>query len=234
MKILIFDDSKIHRIAAQLTLGGEHEITVVDTYDKAAAALSTEIDYERLTTLRAEANIGRYPNEGTADMQAAWNKANEELQEKARRRPDFDVVLTDLLVLPSSEAQGPEGEKFLGQEMPLGTIIALRALAAGIKMVAVVTDMNHHNHPASAAFDGFKPFSIGTDVKVICTNNAGDVPIDVATGELVSGEFLDSDQGREKYPFPDGQRWGERKSLGSGKNWRSVLNRLTGKVTLEE
>ena len=71
------------------------------------------------------------------------------------RECDFDVVLVDLLMPASSYAQGPDGQKYIGQEMPVGIFLALMAAKAGAKYVAVFTDSDHHAHPASACFDHF-------------------------------------------------------------------------------
>jgi hypothetical protein len=82
----------------------------------------------------------------------------------------FDCVLLDLLVPPSPRTLGPEGQKHLGTEMPLTPILAFLALSQGVKKVGILTDANHHNHPASAALDIFRdPFMLG-DAKVIMSN----------------------------------------------------------------
>ncbi len=65
----------------------------------------------------------------------------------------FEVVLCDLLMPAGAEAQGAEGEKFIGQEMPVGFALALMAVLHGAKYVAVVTNQNHHQHPAAALLD---------------------------------------------------------------------------------
>jgi CheY-like chemotaxis protein len=68
---------------------------------------------------------------------------------------DFDYVLLDLLVPASSKTMSEKGLKFAGQEMPLTPILALLALSRGVKNIGILTDANHHNHPASAALDVF-------------------------------------------------------------------------------
>lgn len=67
--------------------------------------------------------------------------------------PPFDVVLTDLLMPAGSVQQGGEGAKYVGQEMPVGFALALMAVLHGAKLVAVVTDLDHHKHPAAAMLD---------------------------------------------------------------------------------
>ena len=92
---------------------------------------------------------------------------------KAIQQP-YDAVLTDLMLPASSETLGTEAiEKYVGQEMPLGFVIALLAAQAGCQRIAVVTDLNHHQHPMSAALDHLtKPFQIN-GAKVIFTNRYG-------------------------------------------------------------
>lgn len=229
MKVLVFDDSAIHRQAALLTLG-EHDLTVVGTYDEAAKLLSAVLDYDEADRLFKERYSGSpYDRDGISDQERETRFAfYKECREKATRRPDFDVVLTDLLVPASSKAQGPEGMRFVGEEMPLGTAIALRALSVGVKMVAVVTDMNHHNHPASAAFDGFGPAKKIGDIVMLCTNNVGRIYIDTTTGKAVDSEFLRSEEGRKAYPQVDPKGYSDERvniEVG-GKDWGKILKQL--------
>jgi CheY-like chemotaxis protein len=66
----------------------------------------------------------------------------------------FDAVLSDLLM--PSEAQGmvPAVEAATkGQEMPIGIFLALTAVKYGVPLVAVVSNLNHHFHPAAWALD---------------------------------------------------------------------------------
>lgn len=185
MKILVFDDSKIHQESARLTLK-EHSITVVGTYDEAQEALLS--------------------------------------------RNNFDAVLTDLMVPASRQAQGGPGLELVGQEMPLGTTIALLALSVGVKNVAVVTDMNHHHNPASAAFDCFGRIDRNSSkgFNLMCTNNVRYIQVDSLTGEVLDPEFLESKTGLKKYPYPKGQSWGERKNVKwlKGKDWGHALTQL--------
>ena len=67
----------------------------------------------------------------------------------------YDVVLSDLLMPASAMTMGTEGMKYAGQEMPVGFALSLMAALRGTKFVAVVTDIGHHDHPASAMLDPF-------------------------------------------------------------------------------
>ena len=184
MKILVFDDSPIHRKSAALTLQG-HDLTIVGNYDSAQAALLDETNQP------------------------------------------FDVVLTDLLV-PASRQKMYQDSELIGKEMPLGTIIALLAITRGVKNVAVVTDKNHHDHPASAAFDCFRK-SKADGINIICTNDSRMImAIDTATGEVVPDKFLWSEEGEKKYPSKLNPRCEIRDGIEFSKDWRSVLDRLIG------
>lgn len=243
MKILVFDDSPVHRQSAKLSLKG-HDLTVVGTYDEAQKALVSEVDYDKAKQLLPEMLVsaglpadfephGKNKSASEEEKTKFWKISNES-REAARNYPDFDAVLTDLLVPASRQAMGPDGYEFIGKEMPLGTAIALLALTAGITKVAVVTDMSHHDHPASAAFDCFGRNGTGKlpGVNIICTNHVGMLEIDEATGEQVDRKFLCGDRGQdtaeglEKYPYVGSNNWGPRKGLLEGKNWGGILEQL--------
>ncbi|MFA6446220.1 MAG: hypothetical protein WCW14_03155 [Candidatus Paceibacterota bacterium] len=216
MKILVFDDSPIHRKAAELSLKG-HDLTVVGTYDEAQEALLPKVNEEQRKQIFSEKFGDRdpYKSEGlTKELRQERMDYYWATQEQATVYPNFDVVLTDLLVPASRQAQGREGSQFVGQEMPIGTTIALLALVAGIKKVAVVTDMNHHNHPASAMFDCFGKCK-NPGVNIICTNHVDMIAIDEASGQLVD------------------QKPQESKGLTRGKDWGSILKQLIGEKTAE-
>jgi hypothetical protein len=245
LKILVFDDSETHRTAAKLALEG-HELTIVGTYDEAQAALVPNTDSKKaerlLPGLLKEAGLapdfkpwaGKGEKEPSKEDKQKYHAADEKAEELATNYSNFDVVLTDLLVPASRQAQGGEGERLVGQEMPLGTTIALLALTVGVKNVAVVTDKNHHHHPASAAFDHFGCDRCPAGIKILCTNNIDYVLIDTATGKAVSREFAESEAGKKKYPYPKGQTWGARKGLvQGGKDWGEILQQLLGEEPKE-
>jgi len=237
MKILVFDDSLIHQEAAKLSLVG-HDLVVVGTYDEAQKALTSVVDYDKAKVIlpglleKAGLPTDFEPHgknkEASEEVKAKFWALKDESRKLATNHPDFDVVLTDLMVPASGQAQGQEGDRFVGQEMPLGTTIALLALVAGVKKVAVVTDMNHHSHPASAAFDCFGSMD-KAGANIICTNRVGMLNIDEATGLSVDGEILQSEEGKKKYPYPEGKSWGDRQGLKrGGKNWGGILKQLLG------
>ncbi|MDP2736873.1 MAG: hypothetical protein Q8O59_03820 [bacterium] len=100
---------------------------------------------------------------------------------KISRRNEFEAVLVDLLMPASDYAQGREGQKYVGQEMPIGIFLALSAaFNGGAKYVGLLTDTDHHQHPASACVDALNrgqwgegepcPHVIG-GAKVVFSNN---------------------------------------------------------------
>ena len=234
MKILVFDDSRVNRVSAKLSLEG-HDLTIVGTYDEAQEALLSQTDHEQegknLSLLRMQVGLPEdfkyWDKETSPEDKEKDRLCRKEASERATTHPDFDVVLTDLLVPASKQAQGREGMRFIGQEMPLGSTIALLALTAGVKNVAVVTDMNHHHHPASAAFDCFRS-NKAEGINILCTNHVGSVAMDEATGEAVDRSFLDSAEGKAKFPFEGSNDWGPRQGLTWGKDWGRVLKQLLG------
>jgi CheY-like chemotaxis protein len=235
MKVLVFDDNEAHRYSAELLLGKEHDLTVVATYDGAQKLLLpdvTDVGEERALEVFAQ----KY---GDKDL-FRWKGISRELQKerhdfyydearKVRVYPFFDAVLTDLMVPASSQNQ-PPGNMLVGKEMPLGTTIALLALVAGVKMVAVVTDIDHHADPASAAFDCFgshynRKGGRIAGVKIVCTNDPRlIISLDAKTGEIISNEFLQTKEGKEKYPL-DKTTW-EHQGICRCKDWKSVLEAL--------
>lgn len=86
----------------------------------------------------------------------------------------FDVVLTDLMLPASEETLGTDViTKYVGQKMPLGFVLALLAAKAGVKRIGVVTDLNHHAHPISAALDHLTGVFTIEDAKMVFSNRGG-------------------------------------------------------------
>ncbi len=227
LSILIVDDSKNHRDAAKALLKG-HNLTIASSYDEGVKALSTNIDYDRLRQLEVEAGLGQYPREGTDEDKASWRKKSNKLQEQARNKPDFDVVLLDLMMPASRNAQGGKGLDFVGKEMPVGTFLILMALNAGVKNIGMVTDTNHHHHPASAALDPINRTVIKVgETRIFATNYPNTQYFDENTGEILTWQFLQSEEGKAKYP-QDGYEGDACKYMGaySGKGWDGILKTL--------
>ena len=64
---------------------------------------------------------------------------------------EYEVVLTDMEMPMSTKLSA----YILGKLIPYGLLIEKEATMRGVRYVAVVTDLNHHTDPFSAAFDHF-------------------------------------------------------------------------------
>jgi CheY-like chemotaxis protein len=223
LNILVVDDEKRHRDSAHALLG-DHNLTVVSSYDEAAKLLTPGIDWDVLGRLKESARLGQFPREGTESEKAAYNAREEELEAKAYYQPNFDVVLLDLLMPASANAQGGEGMAFVGKLMPVGTFLILLAMHVGVKRIGMVTDTNHHHHPASAALDPISRTVIKVgETWVYCTNEPNSVRFDAVTGEMLSSEFLGSPEGKALYPWTPSY---DRVGVVYGKGWNGILQFL--------
>ncbi len=166
MKVLVIDDTQVHLDAAIQLLGKEHDLTVCSSHDEAYQLLGTQYAPNR------KALEEQYERDGMKAREA-YIKARDESE-----LPYWDVVLTDLLMPAGSMSQGGAGRKYVGQEMAVGWSLALHAAKMGAKHVAVVTDMNHHHHPASAMLDAFDGHVFSIDgAQVLMTNSVQKVGI---------------------------------------------------------
>jgi hypothetical protein len=92
--------------------------------------------------------------------------------------PYWDAVLCDLLMPAGRNTQGTRGMEFVGKEMPVGWALALNAAIEGAKYVAVVTDLDHHSHPASAMLDPINGQIFQIDgAKLMMTNHVNMVGV---------------------------------------------------------
>ncbi len=223
MNILVFDDKEINREAARAQLNN-HNVTVVGTYDEAKKLLLPEINVDKLYNILEErfGSFNPYESEDESKKDE-YNNAREIIREQVTIYPNFDVVLTDLLV-PASGCGSYNG-RLVGEEMSMGIFIGfLAAVKARAKYVAVFTDSNHHEHPASACFDAFNagetvptPFKV-EDSKVLLSNTRSWV------------NKFDPDDLRNALSY---EEWSDRTDTVEVKNWRSLLNYLLGKKEKE-
>ncbi len=141
MKVLVIDDTKRHLDAALQTLVG-HDVTVCSSHEEADRLLELQYDKKKESTL-----FDQYKAEGI-DFYVSIARAKLE-----SRLPYWDAVLCDLLMPAGKMSQNSKGMEFVGQEMSIGWSLAILAAMNGAKFVAVLTDTNHHDHPASALLD---------------------------------------------------------------------------------
>ena len=74
----------------------------------------------------------------------------------------FDVVLTDMKLLSYDDRKESEADT--------GFIIAMDALSKKVKLVAILTDANHHQDPMSKAIDSLA-YSFSTGNTHVCITN---------------------------------------------------------------
>lgn len=232
MKILVFDDNATHRNAAKAQLKG-HDLTVVGTYDEAQKALSAECNYEK-ATLATNALFPNFdPHRSTdEEKKKAYWAAKEEQRKLATTFPDFDVVLTDLLVPASSQAQGSDSYSLVGKEMPVGIFIGLlAAVRTKAKFVAVFTDSDHHSHPASACMDPFNagecnptPFLV-KDCRVLLSNTRNWVD-HFDHSDLATMVDIYKDLPSNVSPSQRQREWLKEGKIVRAKNWVALLDYL--------
>lgn len=73
------------------------------------------------------------------------------------KQEQYDLVLLDMLMPASAEMLGPDGLRYIGQQIGIGLILIFAAAAQNVPNILMLTDANHHNHPLSAALDHIAP-----------------------------------------------------------------------------
>lgn len=218
MKILVIDDSEAHRTAA-MQLFADHDITVCGDHDAALELLEPRYDEERRKTLSKE-----YEASGMS-WRAAFVKSLAET-----RLPYWDAVLCDLLMPAGRNAQGSVGFQHVGKEMPVGWSLALVAVKSGAQFVAVATDMNHHNHPASAMLDPMNRHVFVMDgAKVLFTNHVRHVGItgtEQVCPNCTNGRAVSDFDGHEYDCDSCGATGHNHREY--GKDWKRVLDECMG------
>lgn len=222
VKILVIDDTQVHLDAAKQTLGG-HDVTYCATHEQAHGLLAVQFNGERQKAL-----VAQYKAEGM-NLNDAWAKADAET-----KLPYWDVVLSDLLMPAGPMSQGGPGCQYVGQEMAVGWALALQAARNGAKYVAVVTDTNHHHHPASAMLDRFNRHFFTIDgARVLMTNYLQFVGIHGSEGTCPDchGTGKQGD-GETEWKCFDCRGTG-RRYLKQGKDWGKILEQLLEGPTQE-
>ena len=146
MKILVIDDKKENRVAAREKFA-EHEITTIGSYDKAIRLINREVDpYDVYMAL------GRHWNGIGINCDSAFMFKEKELKPKF----DFDIVLVDLMMPASDYSMGDNREHSRRESMPYGFPLMIKIAmkhSKRVKAIAIVSDVNHHNHAMSATLD---------------------------------------------------------------------------------
>jgi CheY-like chemotaxis protein len=72
----------------------------------------------------------------------------------ALKRGSFDLALVDLLMPPENYLLGAQAfARVVGSEFPAGIFVALQAAKREIEEICIVSDSNHHDHPATAILE---------------------------------------------------------------------------------
>ena len=227
MKILVFDDSLTNAKAAAAQLK-DHDVKVVLTYDEAQVLVAPRLDlakYKQIMEGKGYTNPTSIPDyfECRGKPLEEVRVERKEAREAATVYPDFDVVLTDLLVPASEQSQGGDSMgRYVGEEMPVGVFIALLAAKHGAKYVAVFTDSSHHSHPASACFDAF---NVGGGEQAPVALNVGDCKVFFVNNRVWVNQFDPSDLGT---PFTSEQCAGRTDTV-RAKNWKALLDYIVTK-----
>lgn len=181
MKILVFDDNQLNLQSAEEQLAQDHELTLVDDYGEAEKILG-----------------------GVKQLLLGPNPVKEV-------KPDFDIVLTDLLV-PAPSRGVSQGNGFIGTLMPMGMFIALLCLKQGIRKVGILTLTNHHDHPASSALDAFGGYwneiSLIGDSRLLAASSLG-YRLDPETMKRLSVEQLKTMSAEALHKYPVVKDWKE-------------------------
>ncbi len=157
MNILVIDDSPLHQKSACQTLSG-HDLRIVGTYDEAFELLQEpDREFRRAVREELERDGYQFPGDSASHEEkiACWKEMGRKRRQITIPTPTFDVVLTDLLMPASKRVMAGEGLKYIGEESPVGFGLVLMAVQCGARFAAVVTDTDHHYHPASAMLDPF-------------------------------------------------------------------------------
>src|SRR3989338_8860011 len=156
MRILVIDDKQNHRDSALTTLQ-EYDVTIAASYDEAIKLM--EVRYDSAVEeqhLRAAGITKQNPGyvnteEGKREWKAYWDARRSALNAAEIPFP-FEVVLTDMM-MPMGDWGTLRDACDPSQHVPYGFVLALRAAQRGAKLVAMVTDTNHHKGAMSAAID---------------------------------------------------------------------------------
>lgn len=108
------------------------DILVVEDTEKHQDSAREQFKYHKLV-------LARNYEEGRSALESGYH---------------YTVLLTDLMMPKGGrETMGPEGMKYIFDLLPLGFPLAFLAAKIKVPYIGIVTDVNHHDHPISAAID---------------------------------------------------------------------------------
>ncbi len=165
MRILIIDDTPANLKAAEQTLAG-HQLTLVGSYDDAYKLLEEpSADYKEVEAELKRLGYNRRPDLSQEEKNA-FQKEQARLEKELRPAGNFDVVLCDMMMPAGKRIQ--VSNDLVGQLMPVGFALVLDAVLHGAKYVGMLTDGDHHNHPAVAWIDRLSSYHGWSDDPYKC------------------------------------------------------------------
>lgn len=220
MKILVLDDSELNCQSAMEQFRG-HDLIIAKTYEDAQNHLSPTIDEVGARNIYRDISgkdYGEYEPNNLKEKTKMYD-TYAEARRKSTRYPHFDVILLDLMIPAPRLTHGHEN--LVGQEMPLGIFIAFHALMCGAGVIGIITDLNHHKHPASACFDAF--------------NELYGYPIIIEIGDskICLGNETFVDRFSENNLACPLERWGKDQpgvKIVEAKNWLKFLNYINTRI----
>ncbi len=225
LRILVVDDSPLHQKSALLTLN-KHKVTTVGDQESAYRQLHNSWkDEEELARQLKKRHLPSTFREAIHSGSAKKEEWQKQHQEIMKEHYQWDVVLSDLLMPAGKILQGANGIPYVGQEMPIGWALALYAALQGARLIAVVTDIDHHDHPASALLDLMKNrIFMVEQAHALFTNNIRlvEIPGTETTCTECDGSGKHSFIAERQCSNCDGKKT----ELLRGKDWGDILKRL--------
>ena len=189
----------------------------------------------RLLGEKHDVTIVSNPDEAVEKLRTEYY--DREKQAYLRRPFPYDAVLLDLLMPATKAAMGDKGMHFVGQLMPYGYSLALFAIQQGAPRVGILTEMNHHEHPMSAALDPLreslgKVMKIGKSRFVLARELSVKLPVlpEKACGKCGGTGDIGTFEGNKPYQcyYCDGSK----KESFAVKDWGKLLDILTAQAAV--
>ncbi len=149
MRVIVIDDMKANQDSALELKKDGHTVTVLGTVEEARSYFNRCLSQ---IALRQHRELGRLPQASMRDIDEGWSLP--------------DVVLTDLW-MPAPVTKWEAGcERIFGGNpyhpehdtnrtalIPAGLVLSIKAANLGIRLIAILTDSDHHNDQLVATMD---------------------------------------------------------------------------------
>ncbi len=219
LEILVVEDNPRHAQAA-LDLLKDYNVVLVDNYDDAIAKILEANPFYNLKMQRDKIqNLFGHFSKGTQEREELEQRyktlglaMKEELVSPSASK--YDVLLTDLMFAKGTDKCLAKDD-LIHQELAYGFPVAITAANKGIPYIAVVTDMNHHQHPMAYAFDFLKK-----------PNRYQPSRMKINDATVM---FFSTDDIKSLYRQEDGTLARNYVKNQSVKNWKAVLSKIMEK-----